>query len=145
MYRDEPGCSVKRHTPPAAHRVDHKLTPHDAPSLRKAASDVPRDLDTIVFKCLAYEAKDRYATTGGTQPCRLGHPALLFGIGSAEQQTTRVIGRFLTGAALNSLRDATGANPSPRFVLIGGGLLDPRHPRSVPPRKWTTTNQRRHT
>ncbi len=44
--------------------IAHKLTPHDPPSLRKAASDIPRDLDTIVLKCLAYEAKDRYATAG---------------------------------------------------------------------------------
>ncbi|MGD9857198.1 MAG: protein kinase [Planctomycetaceae bacterium] len=44
--------------------IARKLTPHDPPSLRKWARDVPRDLETIVHKCLAYEADDRYATAG---------------------------------------------------------------------------------
>ncbi|MBX3438875.1 MAG: protein kinase [Planctomycetaceae bacterium] len=44
--------------------IARKLTPHDPPSLRKWAPDIPRDLETIVHKCLAYEAGERYATAG---------------------------------------------------------------------------------
>ena len=42
----------------------HKLTPHDLPSLRKKVPQLPRDLDTIVLKCVAFESKNRYASAG---------------------------------------------------------------------------------
>jgi serine/threonine protein kinase len=44
--------------------IARKLTPHDPPSLRKAGHAVPRDLETIVLKCLAYEPENRYSSAG---------------------------------------------------------------------------------
>jgi serine/threonine protein kinase len=44
--------------------IARKLTPHDPPSLRKSGHAVPRDLETIVLKCLAYEPENRYSTAG---------------------------------------------------------------------------------
>ncbi|MCA9077190.1 MAG: serine/threonine protein kinase [Planctomycetaceae bacterium] len=41
-----------------------KLTPHELPSLRKRISHLPRDLDTIVLKCVAFEAEERYQSAG---------------------------------------------------------------------------------
>ncbi len=44
--------------------IAHKLTPHDLPSLRKRMPHLPRDLDTIVLKCVAFESNERYESAG---------------------------------------------------------------------------------
>ncbi len=44
--------------------IARKLTPHDLPSLRKRMPQLPRDLDTIVLKCIAFEAEARYRSAG---------------------------------------------------------------------------------
>jgi serine/threonine protein kinase len=44
--------------------IAQKLSPHDPPHPRKRHPGIPRDLETIVLKCLAWEPEGRYPTAG---------------------------------------------------------------------------------
>src|SRR5690606_17899008 len=44
--------------------IAQKLTPHDPPHPRKLHPGIPRDLETIVLKCLAWEPDRRYPSAG---------------------------------------------------------------------------------
>jgi tetratricopeptide (TPR) repeat protein len=44
--------------------IAQKLSPHDPPHPRKLHPGIPRDLETIVLKCLAWEPSGRYASAG---------------------------------------------------------------------------------
>ncbi len=69
--------------------IAHKLTPEDLPPIRKRVPGIPRDLETIVLKCVHFEPEARYQTAGelasDLQNYLADRPILARPISSAER------------------------------------------------------------